>query len=148
MNTLTPAGARQPLELAELVGVLARGADIEGEVAMHAVMRALDLVGERRGRGRGRVGVRHLEHRRDAAQHRAARAGFEVFLVGEAGLAEMHMAVDHARQHMQAAAVDGLSRRGARQIADARRTGRRGCRYRATPSPSWLTTVPPLRIRS
>ena len=39
MNTLTPAGARQPFELAELVGVLARGADIEGEVAMHAVMR-------------------------------------------------------------------------------------------------------------
>ncbi len=32
-------------------GVLAGGADIEGEVAMHAMMRALDLVGDRLGGG-------------------------------------------------------------------------------------------------
>ena len=102
MNTLTAAGARQPLEFAEVVGVLARGADIEGKVAMHAVVRALDLVGERRGGGGGRIGVGHLEHRGDAAEHRAARAGFQIFLVGQAGLAKMHVAVDHARQHMQA----------------------------------------------
>ena len=46
MNTLTPAHARQPLQFAEVLGVLAGGADIEGEIAMHAVMRALDLVGD------------------------------------------------------------------------------------------------------
>ncbi len=45
---------------------------------------------------------------------------FQVFLVGEARLAEMHLAVDHARQQMQAAAVDHLAGRGARQIADGR----------------------------
>ena len=76
---------------------------------MHAVVRALDLVGQRLGGGGGRVGVRHLEHRRDAAQHRRARAGFEIFLVGQPRLAEMHMAVDHAGQDVQAPAVDGFA---------------------------------------
>ena len=114
---LDAAGARQPLQRGELMGVLARGADIEGKVAMHAVMRARDLVGQRLRAGGGRLGVRHLEHRGDAAQHRAARAGFQVLLVGEAGLAEMHVAVDHARQHVQAAAVDRLGGGGA-DVAD------------------------------
>ena len=85
---------------------------------MHAVMAALDLVGDRAGIRGERIGVRHLEHRGDAAEHRAARAGFQVLLVGEARLAEMHMAVDHARQQMQAAAIDHLAGRGARKVAD------------------------------
>ena len=37
--------------------------------------------------------------------------------MGQAGLAEMHMAVDHARQHMQAAAIDHLGGRRA-NVAD------------------------------
>jgi hypothetical protein len=75
---------------------------------MHPVMGALDLVGQRRGAGGGRLGVGHLEHRGDAAQHGAARAAFEILLVGEAGLPKMHVAVDHARQNMQAAAINHL----------------------------------------
>ncbi len=118
MKTFTAGDAGQPLELAEIAGVLAGGADIESEVAMHAVMRALDLVGQRLGIGRRRIRVGHLEHRGDAAEHGAARAAFQVFLVGEAGLAEMHMAVDHARQEVQAAAVDHFAGRGAREVAD------------------------------
>ncbi len=114
------ADARQPLQLAQVFGVLARRAGIKGEVAMHAVMRALDLVGDCRGIGGGGIGVRHLEHRGDAAEHRAARAGFQVFLVRQARLAEMHMAVDHARQHVQAEAIDHLAGRCARKIADGR----------------------------
>ena len=35
-----------------------------------------------------------------------------------AGLAEMHLGVDHARQHMQPAAVDHLAGRSRRQVAD------------------------------
>jgi hypothetical protein len=35
-----------------------------------------------------RIGVRHFEHRGDAPHHGAARAGFEVFLVGLARLAK------------------------------------------------------------
>src|ERR1039458_10109776 len=85
---------------------------------MHTVMGALDLVGNRLNRGGGRIGIRHLKYRGDAAEHRAARAGFEILLVGETGLTEMHMAVDHARQQMQAAAIDQLAGRDARQIAD------------------------------
>ena len=118
MNTFTAADPRQHFQLAKVLGVFAGGADIEGEVAMHAVMAALDLVGDRRRVGGERIGIGHLEHRGDAAEHRAARADFEVFLVGEARLAEMHMAVDHARQQMQAAAVDHLAGGGARQVAD------------------------------
>ncbi len=110
--------AGQHFQLAELPGVLAGGADIEGEIAMHAVMRALDLVGDRFGGGGGGIGVGHLEHGGDAAEHGAARARFEVFLVGQAGLAEMHVAVDHARQQMQAAAVDHLAGGSARKVAD------------------------------
>ena len=117
MNTLTPQAPGSRSSVGKLVGVLARGAHIEREVAMHAVMPARDLVGQRRGAGRGRLGVGHLEHRRDAAQHRAARTGFQVLLVGQAGLAHVHVAVDHARQHMQAAAVDHLGG-GRADIAD------------------------------
>ena len=38
--------------------------------------------------------------------------------MGEAGLAEMHLGIDHAGQHVQAAAVDHLRGRGLRQVAD------------------------------
>ena len=114
---LDAAGAGQPLQRRELMGVLARAPDIEREVAVHAVMPARDLVGQRRGVGGGRLGVGHLEHRGDAAQHRAARAGFQVLLVRQARLAQMHMAVDHARQHVQAPAVDHLGG-GRSDIAD------------------------------
>ena len=71
MNTLTPAHPGRRSSAGKLVRVLARAADEEREIAMHAVMGALDLVGQRLGAGGGRVGVRHLEHRRDAAHDRA-----------------------------------------------------------------------------
>jgi hypothetical protein len=83
-------------------------------------MGALDLVGNRLSRRGGRIGIRHLKYRGDAAEHRATRAGFEILLVGETGLTEMHMAVDHARQQMQAAAIDQLAGRGARKVPDRR----------------------------
>ena len=86
---------------------------------MRPVARA-DLVGERRVARRQRVGVGHLEDRRDAAQHGRARARLEVFLVLEAGLAEMHLAVDDAGQDMQAAAVDRLAGEAGAEIADRR----------------------------
>ena len=115
---LDPGASGQALERGKLAGVLARAADEEGEIAMHAVMRARDLVGQRLRAGGGRTGVGHFEHRGDAAHDRAARAGFEILLVGQAGLAEMHLGVDHARQHMQAPAVDHLTGRSRRQVAD------------------------------
>src|SRR3954463_4781559 len=65
-----------------------RAADPEGEVAMHAVMPAPHLVGERLGRRGLRIGVGHLEHGRDAAHDGRAGARFEILLVVEAGLAK------------------------------------------------------------
>ena len=81
------------------------------------MVRALHLVGERFGVDGGRLGVGHLEHRRDAAHHGGVRAGLQIFLVGEARLAHVHVAVDDARQHVQAAAIDDLGG-GAGQLAD------------------------------
>ncbi len=43
MNTLIAGRPRQALEVAEIVGIVARAADPEGKVAMHAVRRAIDL---------------------------------------------------------------------------------------------------------
>ena len=148
MNTLMPAQPGSRSSAGDVVDILARAAHVEREVAEHAVARARDLVGQRLGRGGQRLGVGHLEHRRDAAQHGGAAAGRQVLLVLEARLAEMHLAVDHAGQDVQAPAVDGLGRRGAREIADRRDPPVRDCRCRARPSPSWLTTVPPLRMTS
>ena len=81
-------------------------------------VRAPHLVGKRLGAGRQRVGVGHLEDGGDAAEHGGARAALEIFLVLQARLAEMHLAVDDAGQDVQAAAVD--RRAGARraEIAD------------------------------
>ena len=114
---LDAAGAGKPFEHCELVGVLPRRTDIEREVAMHAVMRAGHLVGQSGGVRGVRLGVRHLEHRGNAAEHGSSRSAFEVFLVRQAGLAHVHVAVDHARQHMQAAAVDHLGGGGS-DLAD------------------------------
>ena len=85
---------------------------------MHAMVAALDLVGKRFLGDRQRIGIWHLEHGRDAAHHGAARAGFEVFLLRQPRLAEMHLGVHHAGQDMQALAVDGLGGGGLSKSAD------------------------------
>ena len=73
MNTLMPAAAGQPLQLGDVVDILVRAADVEGEVAVHAVPCARrTLSASASARGGQRLGVRHLEHGRDAAQHRGA----------------------------------------------------------------------------
>ena len=106
---LDAGGTRLALEFGEIVDIAAGGADEEGEVAMHAAGGGRDLGGERLGAGGRRLGVRHLEHRGDPAQHRRPAAGCQVLLVLEAGLAEMHLGVDHAGQNMEAGGVDGLA---------------------------------------
>ena len=115
---LDAGGARQALQLGDVGGVLPRSTDPEGEVAMHAVARPRHLVGERRLARGERIGVGHLEHGGDAAEHRRPRAGFEVLLVGQAGLAEMHLGVDDAGQEVEAAGVDLFARARAGEVAD------------------------------
>ena len=62
--------------------------------------------------GDRRRGVRHVEHRREAAEHRGLGAGGDGFHRLVAGIAQMHVRVDQAGQHVQAARVDGFVRRG------------------------------------
>ena len=133
---LDAGAAGRAFQFRQILHVLAGTADEEGKIAMHAVTAALYLVGEcRLGHGQ-RIGVRHFEHRGDAAHHGAARTGFEVFLVGLAGLAEMHLGVDHAGQDMQALAVDHLGGRGLRRARRFRRCGHSTRPMSRTPSPS------------
>jgi hypothetical protein len=112
------------LQFRQMVDVLAGAADEEGEIAVHAVPGRLDLGGERLLGNRQRIGVRHLEHGGDAAHHGAARAGLEIFLVRQPGLAEMHLRVHHARQHMQPPAVDHLGGKVGVEPADRGNTAR------------------------
>ena len=110
--------ARQPFELGNIAGVVMGAADPKGEIAMHAACRARHFVGERRvARGQG-VRIGHFENGGDAAHDRRAGAGLQIFLMRRAGLAEMHLRVDHARQNMEASGVDRLASAGARKIAD------------------------------
>ncbi len=48
----------------------------------------------------------------------------QILLVLEPGLAEMHLAVDHAGQNVQAGSVDGLAGEPARRSSRSRRCGR------------------------
>ena len=111
--------ARQPLQFGGVFRVLMRAADPKGKIAMHPRRRPRNLVGKRLGRGGERVGVGHFEHGGDAAEHGGRRAGLQVFLVNGAGLAEMHLAVDHAGQDVQPPAIHDFAGGRRREIADA-----------------------------
>ena len=105
-----------------------------------------DLVGQRLGRdGRG-LGVGHFEDAGDAAHDRGAAAGFEVFLVLGAGLAQMHLGVDDAGQDVKPGAIDDFGRLLSKRPSPTMRPP--APPYRGSAAPSWLTTVPPFRIRS
>ena len=105
---LDAGSSRQPLQLGNVLGILVGAADPEGEIAMHPVMAARHLVGERLGRGRQRIGVGHFEDGRDAPQNRRAGASLKIFLVDQAWLAKMHLTVDDTGQDVEARAVDDL----------------------------------------
>ncbi len=115
---LDARAAFRALQHRQLLEIVARAADVEGEVAVHAMRAAPDLVGERLLGDRQRIGVRHLEHPRDAAHDRGARAGLQILFLRQAGLAEMHLRVDHAGQDMQALAVDDFGGARAGKRAD------------------------------
>ena len=85
---------------------------------MHPPLCARDLIGDVGARRGERLGVGHFEHAGHAAKDRRARAGLQILLVRRAGLAEMHLRVDDARQNVQPRAIDALARVNARQIAD------------------------------
>ncbi len=118
MNIFTPAAARNTLVLGELARIVAGGADEKRMIAPGAARGASQFVGDRRRRRRRRIGVGHFENSDDAAEHGAARAAFKILLVLEPGLAEMHLRVDRARQHVEIGGIETLRRRRALEIAD------------------------------
>ena len=75
---------------------------VEAEVHMCFLGRHLVLGGEDIGCAGRRNRIRHVEHGGDAAERCCRRAAREVFLVRIAGVAEMHVHVDRAGQHMHA----------------------------------------------
>src|SRR5262245_61478097 len=117
---LHASAARQPFELRQRLRILAGASHEEGKIAVHPMMPASHLVRERLRAGCSRLGIGHLKDSGDAAHHRTARAGFEILLVSQAGLAEVHLGIDHTRQNMQASTIDGLARGGLRQVTKCR----------------------------
>ncbi len=91
-------------------GVLAEEA-VEAEVHMRVPGCDVVLRRQHLGRAGRRDGVGHVEHRGDATEGRRRGAALEIFLVGIAGIAEMHMHVDGAGKDMQPARVELLARR-------------------------------------
>ena len=148
MNTLIPQQPGRRSSSPSQRGVLVRAADVEGVVAVHAALGPGELVGQRVRVGGGGLGVGHLEHGDDAAQHRAARAALQVLLPLQAGLAEVDLGVDHARHDGQARGVEHLA--GARPGRGRRRAAILPPRtpMSARPRPAWFTTSPPRTIRS
>jgi hypothetical protein len=98
----------------DLTEVLVTGAAVEGVV--DARLRLHQRRASRQvqaGIGR-QFGDRHLEQRRDAAGRRRGGTGVEVLARVDAGVARVHVRVDDARQHVQAAPVDRLRGDGPR----------------------------------
>jgi hypothetical protein len=109
-----------------MIDVLARAADKEGEIAMHPVMTRASPSSAKA----SSVTVSGLVFGISNTpvtppKHRAARSGFEIFLMRQAGLAEMHLRVDHAGQDMQALAIDHFAGRWRRRAIRFARSGRR-----------------------
>ncbi len=98
--------------------VVARPADEKCKVAKHPMPGAANLVGKRIRARRQRLRIRHLENGGHAARDGGAAARFQIFLVLEARLAEMHLCVDDARQDVQAPGIDRLGGLGRTEIAD------------------------------
>jgi len=93
-------------------------------------MRELDIGGGAL-RCRRRIGGRHFEHASDAAQHRAAGAGLQVFIGDEARLRKCHM-VSTRPARCEAAALDEPAAGSTSPIPAIGRQNGDG----ATPSPS------------
>ena len=107
MNTLTPAapGSFSSLGSSSTFSRVAPTKKAKSQYMRPRPRR--DLVGERLSAHRRGLGVRHLEHGGDAAEHGRPAAGFQIFLVLEPWLAEMHLGVDDAGQDVQAGGVEG-----------------------------------------
>jgi len=117
---LDAADAGLLLQHRKLRGVALRGADIQAHVApCHALDIPL-LPRDLAGAGDGGRGVRHVEHRREAAQHGGAGAGRDAFDGRVAGVAQVDVRVDQAGQDVQPGGLHHLVCRGIARHAQRR----------------------------
>ena len=129
---LDAGSAGQPLQLGDVVGVVVRAADEEGEVAMHAAAwRGATLSASASAVTVSGLVLGISKTAVTPPMTAASEPDSEILLVLGAGLAEMDLGVDDAGQDVQAGAVDDLAgaRRG--RARRSRRCGRRGRRCRA-----------------
>ena len=115
---LDAADAAAELEFGQFGNIRLRAADIQAHVAPGDLLRIALLPGQLFRIDDGREGVRHIEHRRQPAQDGAPRSRGDGLHRGVAGIAQMHMRVDQAGQHVQAGGVDGFIGRGIGGCAD------------------------------
>ncbi len=115
---LHAGAARHQFGLGERVDILFRGPDEEGVIDPGAAFGAIQLVLDVPRVECVGIGVRHLEDRGHAAERGTGRAGFEIFLMGEAGLPEMHLGIDGAGKHRQPLGRKALRGLGVGQIAE------------------------------
>lgn len=88
------------------VEVVVTDAEVKAVVDPRAAGSALLLGRQRLQRQGRRQGVGHVHDAGDAAGHRRARFAGEAALVRRAGVAEVHLVVDHARQQVLAGGVE------------------------------------------
>ena len=125
-----PAADFELFQFRNVGDIVARAADEKGEIAEHAMPGAAHFIGQRLGGSGQRLRVRHFEDGGDAAGNRRTAAGFQIFLVLEARLAEMHLRVDDAGQDVQARGVDRLCSFCRAELRRLRRSARPKSRYR------------------
>jgi hypothetical protein len=113
MKTLIPA-RRQALQFAKMPGVLMRAADPEGEIAMHASSPATLSASSASPVVSGLV--LGMSKTPTTPPRTAPRDPIQIFLMRRAGLAEMHLRVDDARQECRPR--QSIAPRRAREIAD------------------------------
>ena len=92
--------------LLDALDVARAGAAVKGEVDQRAGLEIVRLRPQDLGARDGRRGVGHVEHGGHAADRRRGRTGDEIVFLWLAGVPHMHMRIDHAGHHMEAARVD------------------------------------------
>ena len=101
-------GHAAAVDAAQELGILVRRAD-QKTIVDHA-----PLGGDGLFEGKGFVGGRlrhdigHVQHRRDTASSSSAALRLHIGLVCEAGVAEVHVGINHARQEIAALGIDNL----------------------------------------
>ena len=107
----------QRIQRADRLEVVVAGAQVEPVVAPGAPRGAVVLVLQRGGIERRRRRVGHVHEAGQPAGDRRRGFGGDVGLVFQAGFAEMHLVVDHARQQPAAGGVDHVFAVARRQAA-------------------------------